>query len=30
LVAISQAEVVLLGEIEDWPLHEALIVPVSS
>ncbi|KII94690.1 hypothetical protein PLICRDRAFT_33503 [Plicaturopsis crispa FD-325 SS-3] len=30
LVSISRAETVLLGEQEDWPLHEALLVPHSK
>ena len=29
LIAISRAVEVLVGDQEDWPVHEALIVPVS-
>lgn len=30
LTDVSGAEKVLIGEQDDWPLHEALVVPVSS
>ncbi|KAI0940233.1 hypothetical protein AcV5_001397 [Taiwanofungus camphoratus] len=30
LVVVSGAETVLIGEQEDWPIHEALIVPHSK
>ena len=30
LIAISGGETVLTGEPEDWPLHQTLVVPVSS
>jgi nuclear pore complex protein Nup188 len=30
LVTISRADTVLTGDKDDWPVHEALVVPVST